>query len=320
MKDTLGVEVEHYSRSIGSSTTLDRPFVSVRPPATKIATAPIDTRVCNILSIDVEDYYHPTEAQNYLTTDQWKQQPSRVEKSMRMLLEAMADARVKSTCFILGWLAERHPRLVAEIAAAGHEIACHSYAHQLVFDLTPRQFREDTLRAVAVIEDACGITPRIYRAPSCSITRRSEWALEILAECGFTHDSSIYPVAHDRYGMPGSQRGAHFINTPSGPIMEVPVATADLGGGVVTPVGGGAYLRLFPYRYTAAGIRQMNSSENMPACLYVHPWEFDTQQPRLIKGLLGGIRTYYGLNSMESKFNRLIRDFRFAPLGEVVPV
>lgn len=317
MKDTLGVEVEHYSRSISPSPPdTFRPILST----TSGIQTQCDTRVCNILSIDVEDYYHPTEAQRYVTTEQWWQYPSRVEKSMRLMLDAMAEANVKSTCFILGWLAERHPRLVAEIAAEGHEIACHSYAHQLVFDLTPKQFRDDTRRAVAVIEDACGVTPRIYRAPSCSITAKSEWALDILAECGFTHDSSIYPVTHDRYGMPGSCRQAYVVDTPSGPITEVPVATVDLGGGIVTPVGGGAYLRVFPYRYTAAGIRRMNAKENMPACLYVHPWEVDAEQPRLIKGFLGGLRTYYGLTSMEQKFKRLIRDFRFAPLGEVFPV
>jgi len=316
MKEAAGAEVEDYSRSFASSP----PAVQHQPQASTWADAAAAIySFPNILSIDVEDYYHPTEVQRHISPDSWKSYPSRVETTMHSLLEAMAEVRVKSTCFILGWLAERHPRLVRQIAAEGHEIACHSYAHKLVFEMTPKEFREDTKRAVAVIEDACGITPRLYRAPSCSITAKSEWALEILADCGFTHDSSIYPVSHDRYGMPGSQRGAHVVHTASGPIIEVPVATADLGG-VVTPVGGGAYLRLFPYRYTAAGIRRMNSREHMPACLYVHPWEFDLHQPRLVRGFVGSLRTYYGLNSMEGKFSRLIRDFHFAPLSQVVPV
>lgn len=324
MKDLKGVEVGEYSRLAIASKLDDsnnqlyeKHFLG---ETTSVSSGPgHGPAVCNILTIDIEDYFHPSEAKNYIGAEAWAGSPSRVHFGMEVLLDSMEAAGVRSTCFILGWIAEKHPELVRRIAKAGHEIACHSYAHELVYELTPQQFREDTIRAVAAIEDACGITPRMYRAPSCSITEKSKWALEVLVECGFTHDSSIYPVTHDRYGVPGSPRGAHVIETPSGPIREVPIATVDLGGGVVSPVGGGAYLRLFPYRYTAAGIRKMNKTEQMPACLYVHPWEFDPHQPRLIKGALGIIRTYTGLKGMEAKFNRLIRDFRFAPMGQVIP-
>jgi polysaccharide deacetylase family protein (PEP-CTERM system associated) len=238
---------------------------------------------------------------------------------VKATLDLLGRFNVKSTFFVLGWVAEHHPHIVQQIQTAGHEIGCHSYAHQLVFDLTPDEFARDTKRAVKAIEDACGTTPRSYRAPSYSITRRSLWALEILAECGFTHDSSIYPVSHDRYGIPGYCRHAHVLNTPAGPLVEVPVATVQLAGQRVCPVGGGAYLRLLPYRYTGAGIRRINHVENEPACIYFHPWELDDKQPRLTEGLLARIRTYTGLRTMANKIKRLLTEFRFGTMIEVYP-
>src|SRR3974390_2941118 len=157
----------------------------------------------NAISIDVEEYFHPTEVQKTVAMDTWSQLPSRVESQVLRILDLLDSKKTKATFFILGWVAEHQPRTVRAIAAAGHEIACHSYAHQLVYDLTPDEFRRDTLRAIAAIENAAGMTPRLYRAPSYSITRESFWALEILVECGFTHDSSIFPITHDRYGIPG---------------------------------------------------------------------------------------------------------------------
>lgn len=273
----------------------------------------------NAISVDVEDYFHPSEVQRILPASQWDGLPSRVEASTQAVLDLFAERQVLGTFFILGWVAERFPSLVRRIAEAGHEIGCHSYAHQLVYDLTPAQFREDTLQAIRCIEDACGITPRLYRAPSYSITQRSLWALDIIAECGFTHDSSIYPIAHDRYGIPGFPRHAHLIQTPSGPLMEIPIATAQLSAAQVTPIGGGAYLRLLPYRYTSAGIRRVNRLEAQPICLYMHPWEIDPDQPRLAKGVLSRMRTYMGLRSMQGKLDRLMREFSFTSMGRVYP-
>lgn len=273
----------------------------------------------NILSVDVEDYFHPSEVVPYLGGRDWDTLPSRVEAATNRILDRMAAHQVKGTFFILGWVAHRHPKLVAGIAARGHEIACHSYAHRLVYDLTPDQFREDTKQAVAVIEDACGVRPRAYRAPSYSITERSMWALEILVECGFTRDSSIYPIHHDRYGIPGFPSSAHAISTPSGPVFEVPIATAHLSADRAVPVGGGGYMRLLPYRYTAAGIRWINERQNQPACLYLHPWEMDPDQPKLVTGRIARWRTYTGLRSMAGKLERLLRDFEFTRLDEVYP-
>jgi polysaccharide deacetylase family protein (PEP-CTERM system associated) len=229
----------------------------------------------------------------------------------------LAQNQVQATFFVLGWVAERHPRCVRAITAAGHEIGCHSYAHQLVYDLTPAGFRRDTLRAIHSIEDACGVSPWIYRAPSYSITGKSLWALETLIECGFSHDSSIYPISHDRYGIPGFERHAHTIHTPSGPIHEIPAATVRISRNKIMPVGGGAYLRLLPYRYTSAGLRRLNRDEEKPACIYFHPWEIDPDQPKLASGTIARLRTYTGMKGMARKLNRLMSDFHFSTIGAV---
>jgi polysaccharide deacetylase family protein (PEP-CTERM system associated) len=269
----------------------------------------------NILSIDVEDYFHPTEVQAYVRPGDWERLPERVGSSTRQLLDVMARYDVRGTFFILGWVAKRNPGLIAEIARAGHEIGCHSFAHRLVYELSPNEFRTDTRKAVAAIEDACGVSPRVYRAPSYSITKESLWALEILVECGFTHDSSIYPIRHDRYGIPGFHRDAQVLPTSCGPILEVPIATVRLSSNFIAPVGGGGNLRMLPYRYTAAGIRRINDEEKRPACIYLHPWEVDPEQPRLARGLVARLRTYSGIYGMLSKLERLLGDFRFTSIG-----
>ena len=269
----------------------------------------------NVLSIDVEEYFHPAEVRSPAV--QWPSLPSRIASEIEDILELLDQRSVTASFFVLGWIAERYPRLVRQIAERGHEIGCHSHLHRLVYDLSPEEFREDTERACCAIQDASGLTPRVYRAPNFSITARSMWALEILVENGFTHDSSIYPIVHDRYGIPGFGRHAQILNTPSGPIHEVPVATVMFSDQRVAPVGGGGYLRLLPYRYTAAGIRRINEEEGEPACIYFHPWELDPGQPRLATGMLSRVRTYFGLRSMKAKLDRLMSEFAFASLGAV---
>jgi polysaccharide deacetylase family protein (PEP-CTERM system associated) len=274
-------------------------------------------RVTNILSVDVEECFHATEVSG--AGNGWPEAPSSVESQTERVLELFARHQVSATFFMLGLVAEKHPRLVREIVKQGHEIGCHSYAHSLVYDLTPHEFRQDTKRAVGSIEDACGLTPRVYRAPSYSITEKSLWALEILVELGFTHDSSIYPIHHDRYGIPGFGRHAQRYETPAGAICEVPIATAQLSSKRLVPVGGGGYLRLLPYCYTAAGVRRINQ-EGQPACVYFHPWELDPDQPRFTSSLISTLRTYRGLRSMTGKLERLLSDFAFGPLTVVHPV
>lgn len=271
----------------------------------------------NVFSVDLEDYFHPTEVAS--DSADWSRMTPRIEIGTNFLLDLLAENRARATFFILGWVADHHPALVRRIADAGHEIGCHSYYHRLVYSLTPGEFRQDTRQAVRAIEDACGHSPTLYRAPSYSIVSKSFWALEILAELGFAHDSSIYPIVHDRYGVPGFPRHSHAIQTPSGPILEVPIATVSLSNHQVAPIGGGAYMRLFPYRYTAAGIRRVNRLEQQPACIYTHPWELDPGQPRAAKGTISRIRTYGGMGSMQGKMKRLFHDFEFAAMGDVLP-
>ena len=276
--------------------------------------------IINSVTIDVEDYFHPTEVANHTQGKSWDSFPSRVVDSTHRVLDLLAEAHeTKGTFFILGWVAQKFPCLVREILAGGHEVACHSFYHRLVCDLTPAEFRADTLQAVRCIEDAGGVSPKAYRAPSYSITSECLWALEVLADLGFTHDSSIYPIVHDRYGIPNFGRHSQNIDTPSGKIFEVPAATVRLLAARIAPVGGGGYLRLLPYRYTSAGLRRLNQQEGQPACIYFHPWEVDPDQPRIALGFLASCRTYVGLAGMQGKLQKLLSEFRFSTLESVFP-
>lgn len=277
------------------------------------------TPVTNILTVDLEDYFHPTEVRRTVAPSAWDSFPPRVDEAASIVLDLLAEARVKATFFVLGWVAARRPAIVRRIAEAGHELGCHSYSHSLVFALSPEDFRRDTEMAADAIAQASGVRPRAYRAPSFSITSRSLWALEILLECGFHTDSSIYPVRHDRYGIPEHPFFPHRIHTPSGAILEVPPAAVPLRPARNAPAGGGAYLRLLPYAYTAAAIRLLNHVHRTPACLYVHPWEFDQAQPRLASGMIARLRTYLGLRSMSAKLARLLDEFSFGALADVCP-
>lgn len=261
--------------------------------------------VQNILSIDVEDYFHVEAFSSVVPRSDWDKFACRVENNTRRLLDIMDAAGVKSTCFILGWVAERYPALIREIVSRGHEPACHSYWHRLIYKLDPAEFRSDTVRAKDLIEQACGEPVRGYRAPSYSITAKSMWALEILAETGFTYDSSIFPVHHDTYGIPKAPRQPFRIDTPSGPLVEFPISTFKCFGQNM-PVAGGGYLRLLPSWYTRFGLSRLRP-ESIPLIVYLHPWEIDPQQPRIQAGWKSRMRHYTNLASMESRFRRLLK-------------
>jgi polysaccharide deacetylase family protein (PEP-CTERM system associated) len=268
----------------------------------------------NALTIDLEDYFHVSAYSQQVRMEDWDSYPSRVERNTDRLLELLAERNCLATFFVLGWVAEKKPEVVARVAAAGHEIACHSMLHRSIFDLSPREFREDTRRAKAVIEQTTGKRVVGYRAPSFSVTKRSFWALDILVEEGFSYDSSIFPVEHPSYGIPDAPRTPYWINTPSGPILEFPMPTLALGTRR-SPIGGGAYLRLLPYSYTLRSIRYLNQHEKLPVCVYVHPWELDPAQPRMGGSLTARARHYFGLGGTETKLRKLLRDLEFCPLG-----
>lgn len=263
-----------------------------------------------VLSVDVEDYFHVEAFSDIVSRDQWESFPSRVVVNTHRLLDLFDEKDVKATCFVLGWVAERFPALVREILARGHELACHSYWHRPIFRLTPEEFRADTRRAKSVIEQAAGVQVFGYRAPSFSVTRKSLWALEILAEEGFSYDSSIFPVRHDFYGIPDAPR------TPfkSGSLVECPMSTFRMGS-ANWPVGGGGYLRMFPYWYTQAGTRRA-WGEGIPLITYVHPWEVDPEQPRLAGRLLSRLRHYTNLSAMAPRLSRLCSSVRFRTFVE----
>ena len=271
----------------------------------------------NALTIDLEDYFHVGAYAGHIRMDEWDSYPSRVAQNTDRLLDLFEQHNCRATFFVLGWVAERKPQIVARVAAAGHEIGCHSHLHRRVFNLTPQEFREDTRRAKATIEDAAGRKILGYRAPNFSITRKSLWALDILAEEGFQYDSSIFPVEHPSYGIPDAPRTPYCVTTKNGRILEFPMPTLVIGS-MRSPIGGGAYLRLLPYRYTRWSIRHLNRHDNIPACVYIHPWEIDPEQPHMGGSLSARTRHYFGLRSTESKLKKLLSDLEFCPLGALV--
>jgi polysaccharide deacetylase family protein (PEP-CTERM system associated) len=267
------------------------------------------TRV-NIMSVDVEDYFHVEAFSDLVDRADWDAYACRVERNTRRLLDVLEECEVEATFFILGWVAERYPHLVREIVARGHEPACHSYWHRLIYGLEPREFAEDTRRAKDAVEQAASVAVCGYRAPSYSVTRRSLWALEILTESGFTYDSSIFPIHHDVYGIPDAPRYPFRIATPSGPLIEYPITTFRLIGRRNWPVGGGGYLRILPYWYTRLGCARV-AREELPLIAYIHPWEIDPTQPRLKAPLRSRLRHYTNLARTESRLRELLRSGKF---------
>ncbi len=243
---------------------------------------------------------------------------SRVCRNTDRLLDLLAEHGVRGTFFVLGWVAERHPALVARIASAGHEIASHGYGHRLVYDQTPAAFREDVRRAKGLLEQASGVPVNGYRAPSYSIVPRSLWALDVLIEEGYAYDASIFPIRHDRYGIPVSARHPYVIDRPGGRLIEVPASTIEVGG-MNLPIAGGGYFRLLPYGWTRWGIGRVNNTERRPAIFYLHPWEIDPDQPRLQAGLLGRVRHYRNLDQTESRLRRLLAEFAWGSLRSILP-
>ena len=265
----------------------------------------------SIISVDVEDYFHVEAFSGVIQPSAWSSYESRVERNTVRILDLLDDCNVTATFFILGWVAERYPKLVRSIAERGHEPACHSYWHRLVYKLTPEEFREDTLLSKRVIEQAAGARIHGYRAPSFSIVSRSTWALDILAELGFQYDSSVFPVKHDVYGFPGAPRGPFNVETPFGPIMEFPMATFRYQIGPNLPVAGGGYLRMLPFWYTKAGVTRA-WREGLPVVSYVHPWELDPEQPRLRAPLKSRLRHYTNLKNTELRLRRLLAMDKFS--------
>jgi len=266
-------------------------------------------RVVNAMTVDVEDYFHASAFDLVASRSSWAARESRVVKNTQILLQFFDRTHIHATFFILGWVAERCPQLVRDIAAGGHEIASHGFHHQLIYMLTPDQFREDVRRAKATLEDAAGCSVRGYRAPSFSIVQSSLWALDVLTEEGYRYDASIFPIRHDRYGIADAPRHTHRIDTAAGPIVEVPASTVRIGQHNL-PIAGGGYFRLLPYAWTHWGMARLNRAGE-PAVFYIHPWEIDADQPRLPVGRVTAMRHYHGLHKTLGRLEALCRDFPF---------
>lgn len=272
----------------------------------------------NALTVDVEDYFHVQAFADVILPSQWSQFPLRVEKNTRRLLEMFDRRGVRATFFVLGWVAEHCPALVREIALAGHEIGCHGYNHQMIGRSNENAFREDIHRAKAILEELSGSSVRCYRAPSYSVTTNTLWALDLLHHAGFEYDSSIFPVLHDRYGIPDAPRFPHYRSLGGGRrILEFPPSTLAIYGANL-PISGGGYFRLLPYGLTAWALRRINEKESQPAMFYLHPWEIDPAQPRVAASWRSRFRHYQNLQSTEKKLARLLGEFSWAPLTEVV--
>lgn len=269
----------------------------------------------DVFTVDVEDWFHILEVSGAPHVSQWDSLPTRLEQNFRVLLELLASCNVHATLFVLGWVARRFPRLIREAADSGHEVASHGYAHQVIREMSPQQFRADIRDAKAAIEDATGIPVRGYRAPGFSITPETLWAFDEILDAGYIFDSSVFPAAHGHGGFPDSSRSPYVIHTSGGSLIEFPITVAD------TPIGpqcffGGGYLRLFPLwlvKAMAGRVRQAGRS----VIWYIHPREVDPHHPRLAMPLNRRFTSYVNLRATTTKLNSILQSGSFTTLGEL---
>jgi polysaccharide deacetylase family protein (PEP-CTERM system associated) len=265
------------------------------------------------LSVDVEDYFQVWAFSGVIRRQDWDGYPSRVEAATRRALDLFDRRGAKATFFTLGWVAERAPSLIRDIATRGHEVASHGYDHAKVFDQSRDAFREDARVSKTILEDAAGARVTGYRAPGFSIDARTPWAHEVLADLGYEYSSSSHPIAHDHYGDPNAPR-TPYRPIPNSKFLEAPVATAEIYGRRVSAAGGG-WFRAAPYPLAKSLIERASSGLEGPVIFYFHPWEIDPDQPRIEDApLKSRLRHYLNLKSMESKLDRLLQDF---PWGRV---
>jgi polysaccharide deacetylase family protein (PEP-CTERM system associated) len=274
-------------------------------------------KVTHAMTVDVEDYFHVAAFNKVIDPSTWDSWPCRVEQNTNTLLALFDRNKIKITFFILGWVAERYPELIKRIHAQGHEIASHGYSHQLIYKQDPKVFREETLKSKQILEDLIQQPITGYRAASYSITRNSLWALETLAELGFTWDSSIFPTRHDNYGIPGSPEEPYKIGTRQGKILtEFPLTTAKVLGQSI-PAAGGGYFRQYPYFVSRWLFEIASLNQTKPQIFYLHPWEIDPDQPRVPNASwFSNFRHYTNLHRCLPRLERMIADFKFGTISE----
>ena len=271
----------------------------------------------NAITIDLEDYYHASAFDHIIDKHNWENMESRIQQNLEKVLSILDEYKVKATFFTLGWIAERHPILIRTIVNEGHEIASHGYNHKMINYHSKDSFKEDIIKTKKILEDITGIKTKGYRAPTFSITNSSLWALDILCEHGHLYDSSIFPIRHDRYGIPHAKRFPHIIKLSGNrTIKEFPPSTIRILE-CNFPIAGGGYLRLFPIKFIEWAIKKLNVVEKQPAVIYTHPWEFDPAQPRIPSSWLCRFRHYINLDSTEKKLRHLIKNFKFTTLNKM---
>jgi len=270
--------------------------------------------IINALTIDVEDYFQVSAFSPYIPRDQWDNYECRVEKNVDCLLEMLEEHRTKATFFTLGWIAERYPQLIDRIVNSGHELASHGYGHERASDLSEVAFYADIIRAKQILEDRSGSEIRGYRAPSFSIGKKNMWAFDCLEKAGYQYSSSIYPIKHDHYGMPDAPRFSHQVCSG---LIELPVTTARLFNRN-WPASGGGYFRLLPYDFSHWLMKQVNLRDQQPVIFYLHPWEIDFEQPKVLGiNLKAKFRHYINLHKTENRLRRLLKDFRWGRMDEI---
>ncbi len=266
------------------------------------------------LSLDIEEYFQVHAFNGVIDSTRWDEYPSRVAIGTQVILDLLAAAQSRATFFVLGWVARRQPALVRSIVAAGHELASHGYNHRRVDAQTAEEFRLDIRAAKETLENIAGIPVTAYRAPSFSITAKSPWAHQVLVEEGHTLDSSM-AAGRGARSLSTTDGSPFTIQTQSGPLTEVPLPTMKIAGRRV-PVGGGGYFRLFPEFVTQRALRASDQA-GVPFCVYLHPWEFDPDQPRIMASAITTFRHRVGIDRTAGRLERLLKSFPFDGLSEV---
>lgn len=267
------------------------------------------------LSIDIEEFFQIHALSSVIKPESWETFPSSVEQNTDKILKLLDVRGIHATFFCLGWVARRHPGFIRKIHSLGHEIACHGYSHQVIYSQDSHAFRDDVEKAKKILEDTTGDMVIGYRAPTYSITNSTLWALDILEDLGFKYDSSIFPIYHDNYGIPDAPRFPYKFSTHD--MAEFPISTLRIGR-YNLPIAGGGYFRLFPYQLTKIGLNALER-RNQPFIFYIHPWEFNPDNP-LISGisLLSRFRTYVGISRSLKRFSALLHDFTFTTVSQVL--
>lgn len=268
----------------------------------------------NAFTIDVEDYFQVSAFSPYIDRSKWESMECRVERNIDVILKMLSDKNVKATFFTLGWIAERYPQVVKLIVDNGHELASHGYAHERVSNQNPEEFLKDIALAKKILENLAGVKVIGYRAPSFSINEKNDWAFDVLKEAGYLYSSSVYPIRHDHYGMPNSPRFCYSVREG---LLEIPVTTLRLFNKNF-PSAGGGYFRLFPYEISKWMLRKINAEDVQSAIFYFHPWEIDTNQPR-INGVdrKSKFRHYVNIPKMERRLRSLLGDFQWGRMDEI---